>query len=71
MKKQTEFFWGYCGVTDDKIYFVVPVSKYVFFATHRDAVLCMCVCVGGFRDRDQACLPQIAKAQIPNSFHLI
>ena len=39
----------------------------------------MCVCVGGgggelglrvglggFRDRDQACLPQIAKAQIPN-----
>ena len=47
MKKQTQFFWGYCGVTDDKIYFVVPVSKYVFFATHRDAVLCMCVCVGG------------------------
>ena len=47
MKKQTEFFLGYCGVTDDKIYFVVPVSKYVFHATHRDAVLCMCVCVGG------------------------
>ena len=40
--------------------------------------VCVCVCVvggggerlglgvGGFRDRDQACLPQIAKAQIPN-----
>ena len=54
--------FGYCGVTDDKIHFGVPVSKYVFLATHRDAVLC----VWGFCDRDQACLPQIAKAQIPN-----
>ena len=32
MKKQTEFFLGYCGVTDDKIYF---------------AVLCRPMCVRG------------------------
>ena len=59
--------FGYCGVTDDKIYFGVPVSKYVFLATHRDAVLCVGGGGGGeFRDRDQACLPQIAKAPILN-----
>ena len=41
---------GYCGVTDDKIHFGVPVSKKqnnVFLATHTDAVLRVCVWGGG------------------------
>ena len=61
-------FW-YCGVTEDTIHFGFPVSKKQNMFSLRLINMQCCVCGGGgvFRDRDQASLPQIARAQIPNS----
>ena len=68
--------FGYCGVTDDKIHFGVPVSNQQNKFSLRLIKMQCCVCVwggmgwggggGGGRDRDLACSPQIVRAQIPN-----
>ena len=67
---------GYCGVTNDKIHFGVPVSKKqnMFSLRLIKMQCCVFVCVWGWggggelggRDRDLACSPQIARALIPN-----
>ena len=60
---------GYCGVTNDKIHFGVPVSKKqnMFSLRLIKMQCCVFVCVwGGGGDRDLACSPQIARALISN-----
>ena len=62
---------GYCGVSNDKINFGVPVSKKQIMFSLRLIKMQCCVFVwvgelGGGRDRDLVCSPQIARALIPN-----